>query len=322
MHEQPLELPQRILVIERDADTREHLREVFERCEVVFADDGVTGLAAIDRHRPEFIITDLDLPELSGLELIARARHTFIGACVPILVLTSSSGEDSLLESFRVGADDFMVKPFSLSELQVRISSIHLRQMSARDINPLTRLPGNMVLKREIAERIRGSEPVAIAHIDIDHFKPFNDAQGFDRGDHVIQLLGDLLADHACQAPPGEQFVGHVGGDDFVMILPVNATVEMGDSILGGFAEAVKMLYTPEEVGRGSVAVVNRQGKETEVPLLSLSIGVVTTAREGVDDVRKVASIAAEVKHVAKSMPGNSLFIDRRKKWKRTSSER
>lgn len=309
-----LELPRRILVVEDDPQIRHMLQKTFETgAEVKVAEDGRRGLELLASWRPEFMITDLMLPEMDGLELIKTARRTYFGACVPILVLTANAGENVLLDCFREGADDFMVKPFSLSELRVRVSSIHLRQQVARDLNPLTRLPGNMVIKNEVNQRLTVNEPFAIAYLDLDHFKAFNDTRGFDLGDEVIKELATILIDYSLEHSDEDIWIGHVGGDDFVALLPPDTVDRFGDAIIGKFASIVPGLYEDDDVKRGTVDIVTRTGDLQTVPLLSLSIGVVSSERQGIDDFRRITEIAAEVKHQAKMIEGNSLFIDRRR---------
>lgn len=310
-----LTLPDRILIVEDDPSIRLRMKAALRKARTVLeASNGMEGLERIHRDRPDFVITDMHMPGMNGFEMMSRARVTPSGAAIPILVMTSSADEEVVLEAFYRGADEFMVKPFSMAELRVRVAAIHMRQQLARDLNPLTRLPGNNALKSEIERRLISERPLAVAYFDLDHFKEFNDTQGFDRGDHVITLLGDLLRHYASTRPPGEVYVGHVGGDDFVMLLDEDRAEEMAALVHEGFATAVEGLYTPEEVARGSVRAKNRKGKEEDIPLLSVSIGVVLPhSRRGMRDLRKISHVAAEVKKMAKAIPGNSVFIDRRK---------
>ena len=309
-----LELPGRILVVDDDPAIRKMLTLSLGKSDTVYeAKDGADGLSKIHELSPEFVITDLMMPLINGQDMITRIRQCSSGVRLPILVLTAKGEEHALLECFQRGADDFMVKPFSVEELRIRVSSIHIRQKMARDVNPLTRLPGNLVLKREINSRIQAKHPVAIAYVDIDHFKSFNDTHGFDRGDHVILLLGEIPESFTRRYSPGEIFVGHVGGDDFVVILPFSEVQALSEAVHSDFDESSRLFYTAEELARGTVRVRNRQGKEDDHPLLSLSIGVVHTSREGMTDVRRISQVAAEVKEVAKRMEGNSLFVDRRR---------
>ena len=313
MHTLDLDLPERLLVIEDDATIRATLRRCFEhRSQVIEADDGAVGLRLLAHTRPDFVITDLILPQMDGLAFIAGARRAYFGACVPIMVLTGSWSESLLLECFREGADDFMVKPFSTTELRTRVSSIYLRQKVARDTNPLTGLPGNLVIKQQITRRSAEASSVVVAALDIDHFKAFNDTRGFDAGDEVIATVGHILETYAHEHPEQEVFVGHVGGDDFVALVPPDSLHRFARFVHERFEAAVRSHYDDDELARGVVDIVNRHGATESVPLLSLSIAAVRIGHAGLTDYRRINQVLAEVKKVAKSQPGNSVFIDRR----------
>ena len=306
------ELPGRLLIVEDDPALRLLLKRSFAGCDVFVAENGARGLESIHRDQPDFVITDLMMPEMGGLEMIKRARATSLGACVPIMVLTSRTEEQVLLDCFRYGANDFMVKPFSMAELRVRVQSIFLRQRIAQDANPLTRLPGNDILKREIEARIRVSEETAVAYVDLDHFKEFNDTFGFDRGDRVIQLVGDVLSQFAAAQSPGEVFVGHIGGDDFVAVLDSSKVNDLAENLFAQFDVATEALYSDETLKQGFYRARNRKGEDVEIPLVSISIGVILGRRKGMTDLRLVSQVAAEVKKMAKKTQGNSVFFDRR----------
>lgn len=305
--------PQRILVVEDDRTVRLMLTKTFSYArELLLAEDGERGLELLIEREPDFVVTDLQLGGMDGLTMIRRARRTFVGACVPIIVLTGNTEHEVLLDCFREGADDFMVKPFSIPELRTRVASIYLRQRVARDMNPLTRLPGNLVIRREIAARIATRVPFAVCYVDLDHFKAFNDTHGFDQGDRVIMLVAELLREFAMRDPSATTFIGHVGGDDYVALLPPHQVEALADHLHQGMAAALGRLYAPSDVERGFVMVENRRGELEQTPLLAVSIGALFSRPGGLDDRRKIARVAAEVKKMAKKIPGNSLFVDRR----------
>lgn len=308
-----VEYPRDLLVIDDDPVSRAILERTFQgKCAVWQACNGAEALEVLAARAPEFVITDLNMPVMDGTEFIRSARSDYLGAVVPILVLSAEGQEHVLLEAFRCGADDYMLKPFSTREILLRVCSIHLRQKLARDVNPLTRLPGNLVLKREIERRLQGLNSTAFAYIDLDHFKAFNDSQGFDKGDQVIELVGRILRDFAAESAPGEVFVGHVGGDDFVLLLPAARVSELESLVCTRFRRETREFFTSEEAERGTYRARNRQGDWQEFPLLSLSIGVVSNEHRPLDDYRLVSQIAAEVKKQAKSIPGGGVFVDQR----------
>jgi diguanylate cyclase (GGDEF)-like protein len=308
-----LEFPSRILVVEDDPTIRQMLRKTFEaHCEVLEAEDGATGLRLMREQVPDFVITDLMIPGVPGVQLIERARRAYWGTLVPILVLTANTREGVLLDCFRRGADDFMIKPFSLQELRIRVSSMYLRQRVARDRSPLTGLPGNTAIRREVEQRLAEGQSFCFATLDIDHFKAFNDTRGFDAGDEVIILVAKLLNQFAASQGDDNTFVGHIGGDDFVALLKSEQVEELATFVHSGFAAATSDYYAQDELETGSVDIINRHGDSETVPLLSVSIGVVPSDRPGLHDYRRLAEVATEIKKVAKSTPGNSLFVDRR----------
>lgn len=308
-----IELPRRILLIDDDPAIRRLLRTTFQKLsEVAEAENGVQGVRLFEEFRPDFIITDMMMPELDGLELIRRVRRTFTGVGTPILVLTARTEEGVLLDCFREGADDFITKPFSPAEVRTRVSSIHLRSQFARDVNPLSKLPGNFALKREIERWLALGERFAVAYIDLDHFKAFNDLHGFDAGDEVILLMAEAMIEYAKRLPFESVFLSHIGGDDFVLLIPYDRIAEMGEAIHSHFAAGIRRFYTPEQLAAGEFEITDRGGVKRVVPLLSASIAVVHNMREGMDDVRKIAQVAAETKRMAKAIPGNSIFVDRR----------
>ncbi|MCK6545291.1 response regulator [Myxococcota bacterium] len=308
-----VDTPRRILVVEDDRTIQLMLKKTFNYArELTIAETAERGLELLLGRELDFVVTDLVLPGMDGLEMIKRARRSFVGACVPIMVLTGSTEENVLLDCFREGADDFMVKPFSPAELRTRVASIYLRQRVARDMNPLTRLPGNLVLKREIGARIELGHPFAVCYVDLDHFKAFNDSHGFDQGDRAIMIMAELLRSFAMDVPAARAFIGHVGGDDFVALVEPSMIEALARHVHAGFAAATLGFYTPEELARGTVFIENRRGELEETPLLSVSIGALLSEPGGLDDLRKIARVAADVKKMAKKIPGNSLFVDRR----------
>lgn len=308
-----VEFPRELLVIDDDPVSRAILDRTFgDKCRVWQATNGAEGLEILSKQSPEFIITDLNMPVMDGTQLIRAARRDFMGAVVPILVLSAEGQEQVLLEAFRCGADDYMLKPFSTREILLRVCSIYLRQKLARDVNPLTRLPGNLILKREIEQRIDSGRPTAFAYVDLDHFKAFNDCYGFDKGDQAIGLLGRILRDFAVEYPAGDVFVGHVGGDDFLLLLTPDCVVDLQAQVCDRFDREASDFFTEEDRQRGSYKAVNRAGTPEQFPLLGVSIGVVSNQNRPLDDYRLVSQVAAEVKAQAKSLPGSQVYVDQR----------
>lgn len=185
-----------------------------------------------------------------------------------------------------------------------------LRVHSARYANPLTLLPGNVPIQARIEDLLKVREPFAVAYCDLDHFKPFNDVYGYQKGDQVIQRVGQILVAHA---DPARDFVGHIGGDDFIVIFTSTDWRERCEHILARFEQEAPCFYSEADRDRGGILAADRRGQDQFFPLLSLSIGVVQPDSARCRSHHEVASLATDAKHQAKLSHGNSLFLERRR---------
>lgn len=181
----------------------------------------------------------------------------------------------------------------------------------AAQANPLTGLPGNNLIKQEISRRMENREIFAVVYVDLDHFKPFNDHHGFARGDSVIRFLGDLLKRSTLEWDL-KGFVGHVGGDDFVVVCRSQGVDGFCQKLLARFDEEVKTFHEAEAVHLGYYEASDRIGRRRRFPLLSLSLAVVSTRSRVIVSYGQLVSIASEVKKKAKEVRGSSYFMDRR----------
>jgi diguanylate cyclase (GGDEF)-like protein len=185
------------------------------------------------------------------------------------------------------------------------------RLLLAMQANPLTGLPGNNLIKDEILQRLSQNQLFAVLYFDLDHFKPFNDQYGFEQGDQIIRFLATILKDCAHEWDL-RAFVGHIGGDDFVMVCRAQQIESLCEKILTRFKEGVEKFHDPDSVNRGFYESVDRTGRSRRFSLLSVSIGVVTTLNRSFASYGQLVSVASEVKKRAKSIPGNSFYLDRR----------
>ncbi|MEM1025344.1 MAG: diguanylate cyclase [Myxococcota bacterium] len=311
MTSRPLELPGSILTVgPKDC---EHAQATFDGLsEVAHLETGAEARCFIEAEAPDFIVVHQDLADLPVSQWLRCMRRSFRGACIPVLVVAEDPNMKELHDCFAEGADDFIVAPFTQEELRMRVSSVFVRQRVARDMSPLTGLPGNLALKTEIERRLQACETFTVLHIDLDHFKAFNDSRGFDAGDEAIRLFADCLLRVASMPRFERVFLGHVGGDDFVALVQEGDGRAFGQALFPLFDQEKRVFYSNEELAEGLVRIRTRKGQLVQAPLLSVSIGGVSTARPGVRDVRRLTHIAAEVKSAAKDQVGNALVIDRR----------
>jgi len=182
----------------------------------------------------------------------------------------------------------------------------------AQQANPLTGLPGNMLIKDNIENRLNKNQVFAIMYFDLDHFKPFNDNFGFEQGDCVLQFLGTLLKKVIIEWDP-RSFVGHVGGDDFIAVTRAQGIEALCQTIVKEFDEGVQSFHSEEICALGCYESKDRQGNVRTFNILSLSIAVVSTRERIFNSYGHVASVASEIKKKAKKLKGSSYYIDHRK---------
>jgi diguanylate cyclase (GGDEF)-like protein len=306
-----------VLVVDDDADIRAFLDVTLSLSgyEVLEASDGIEALEVTRQHLPDLILLDVMMPRMDGMQTLAELRSDARTSHIPVVLLTARVQREDTLRGLEAGADDYITKPFDGDVLLARIRSALRRADQQRSLNPLTGLPGNERILSELSVRLEAERPLALLYVDLDQFKPFNDHYGFLRGDEAIRALADLLREVARDLGDGQTFVGHVGGDDFVMILRPDQAEEVAARVCHRFDDLAPTLYDPEDRLLGSIEVPDRRGVPQRYPLLSLSIGIATTERRDFVHQGEVVTVATEMKRYAKSHGnGRSTFaVDRRR---------
>lgn len=187
-----------------------------------------------------------------------------------------------------------------------------LKILMATQANPLTGLPGNNMIEEEIESRLCTGQVFSVLYLDLDHFKPFNDHYGFEKGDRVLRFVGDLLKECAKEWDL-RAFIGHIGGDDFVLACRWQNIEHLCERILSRFDEEARRFHDEAAVRAGFYEGVDREGHQRRFPLLSLSIGAVHNVHRVIRSYSEIVSIASELKKKAKSIPGSSYCVDRRR---------
>ncbi len=280
--------------------------------DVRVASDGNQALELAQVRAPDLVLADVMMPNMDGFELTRRLRQDPRTATVSIIMLTARGLSADKLEGFAIGADDYIVKPFDTPELLARIRGVLRRAKEMRAQSPLTGLPGNVRIEEEIDGLVERGTEFALLYADLDHFKAYNDHYGFMRGDQAIQATSSLLEDVSREVTGSDAFVGHVGGDDFVLIVSPDKAEEVANAIVARFDGQVPELYDPEDRERGYVEVANRRGELQRFPLLAISIGIATTERRAYAHYAEAVAVATEMKSFTKATAGSSWAIDRR----------
>lgn len=279
---------------------------------VVSAHNGAEGIKMVAAEKPDLVLLDIVMPGLDGFEVCKLLRDDESNNLMPIIILTAQGNEDDKLTGLELGADDYITKPFNPRELISRVHNTLLRIDRNRWANPLTGLPGNIEIQSEINQRIAQNLKFAVLYLDVDNFKSYNDVYGFARGDRAIKMIADILADTVHTFGSPGDFIGHIGGDDYVVITTPEYADVLCEIVIKEFGEKIPELYSKEDREAGFIYTTNRRGYMTKYPVMTLSIAVVTNEHRELLNHIHVSEISAELKQKAKSIEGSVYLKDRR----------
>lgn len=307
----------RILIVDDDKFITKVIKDCLEKEGYIIhsAQDSQSGLEEVYQNAPDLILLDVVLPGMNGHEICRLLRNDTRTSHVPIIMLTSKGGTNDKVEGFEAGADDYITKPFDALELVARVKTHLRRAKQEKSFNPLTGLPGNIMIETEIKNRVdQPDKHFAVLYIDLDNFKAYNDVYGFLKGDEVLKLVALIIEQCVREDGNREDFVGHVGGDDFIAVTTPDKVDAVCKNIIARFDSTVPLLYSSEDRKRGYIVTLDRQNKPAQYPLVSISIGVVSNERRGLESHWQVAEIASELKRYAKGQTGSLYIKDRRYK--------
>jgi diguanylate cyclase (GGDEF)-like protein len=308
-------LTESILVVDDDPDVARFVEVNLRSAgyDVNVASNGEEALERAVKLRPDLVLLDVMMPKLDGFEVAQRLRRDPRTSASSIIMLTAKALSSDKVLGLSSGADDYIIKPFDPVELLARVKGTLRRAREMRALSPLTGLPGNIRIQEEIRRRVSENQPFALLYADLDHFKAYNDHYGFVRGDRAIQSLARLVTETVHEVAGSQGFVGHVGGDDFVVIVGPKLAIDVAHTLCDRFDQQVPHLYDTEDAARGGIDVKDRQGQPNRFPLLTLSIGVASTDVREFGHYAEAVSLATEMKQYAKRDSGSSFAVDRRK---------
>lgn len=303
-----------VLIADDDPDIVRFVRVnlALEGFEVHGAANGHEAMAVAREIRPDCIILDVMMPEFDGYGVCRALRADPRTSHCAIIMLTAKTLSADKVEGFSSGADDYVAKPFDPPELVARVKSTVRRRREMRETSPLTGLPGNFAISRELEIRIQENpQDFAVIHADLDTFKSYNDHYGFVRGDQAIQFTAGLLRD-AIPQKKRSTFLGHIGGDDFVILCEASDAEDICRSVVATFDARVGDLYDPADRERGFITLIDRAGEKHAFPLLAISLGVARSIGKRFTNQAEAAAVATEMKNYAKRKAGSAYEIDRR----------
>lgn len=304
-----------ILVVMSDKAELDHIAGILEHKElkVTRASNCQEAMSSFYSAPPRCVVLEHNFPGQVLPTFLDEIKVNNIYGYVPSIVILPSAEVARAMDWEQHRADDYLLRPVGEADLLARVNLSMSRLLRDVNANPLTGLPGNIAIMREAERRLLSKEPFALAYFDLDHFKAFNDKYGFQRGDEVIRMTSRLLVNVVIDMGRGEAYVGHVGGDDFILMLPAAMIEDICRAICREFDGISKNFYDEEDRVQGFIATVNRQGEPCTYALMTCSIGVVDTRVTAVNHVADLSTRAAQVKSVAKQMKGSNFVVDKRR---------
>jgi len=306
----------KILVVDDEKYVVELISDILESggYRVIPAYNAKEALEKVYIESPDLILLDILMPRVDGYEVCREIRKDILLSNIPIIMLTVKGAEKDEIKGLGIGADDYIVKPFRPGVLLARVKMVLKRTLRGLEANPLTRLPGNTAIIEEIEDRIDSNKLFAVLYLDLDNFKAFNDRYSFQIGDKVIQQTARIIVKYVKELGDAEDFVGHIGGDDFIAITVPDRVDTVCSAIIKSFDKEIVKFYSAKDRAKGYIIAKDRQGRINKFPIMTITIGVVTNRKRKFSHKGQVAAVGAELKKYGKSLEGSNYVIDRREK--------
>ena len=262
---------------------------------------------------PAAIIIDEDELEEDIENLCARVRSDEDNSITPIIVVSSNNDKKHVLNCLAASATYYMPKPIDVDYLYYTMKTITNLLSLNRKISPLTNLPGNVQIQAEMKNRLSKKSYFVMLYFDLDNFKAYNDYYGFVKGDEIIKFTAKVIVENVHRNVEDNNFVGHIGGDDFVAIVEDEDYEQICQNVIKDFDTGVVKYFSEEDIEKGYLEIANRKGIIEEFPITSISVGAVEVTPGRFRNSLEIGEAAAQVKHLAKTIPGSTYVMDRRK---------
>ena len=307
---------QEVAIIEEKEELFKEVIELFkEEKDFIFNHIQVNQLEEKIKTIPDLIIINEDnLQNRNCIDIIDYIRNYTDNSITPIIVISSNFNKDHRVEILKNDVEYFIKAPIDAEYIYYTIKNIIRLMASNRKLSPLTGLPGNLQIQVELKKKLLKKEKFAIVYFDLDNFKEYNDTYGFLKGDEIIKLTAKIILKEIHNNNIENGFVGHIGGDDFIAIIPESDYNKLCQDIIVNFDNEVKQFFNEEDIERGYLEVANRKGIIEQFPITAISIGVVEVSPGEYDNLLEIGEIGAQVKHIAKKQIGSAYVINRRKK--------
>jgi CheY-like chemotaxis protein len=262
-----------LLVIEDDPDSSNLLDLYFtsKGYAVAVANRGADGLAHARQHPPDLILLDINLPDLDGFTVCRELRTSARTSHVPIIFLTERSAQSDRVAGLGAGAQDYLVKPFDVEELRLRIQNLIARTERENLVDPRTRLPTGRLIDDQL-QRWRGQPGWRALECKIESFRPFVDLNGFVAGDDVLKFTAHLLRETLDAAHLPDDFIGHPANETFLIVTAAADLPPLMAQLKSRFDAEVLTHYGFMDKEQGYVLIRDKNGQPTQAPLMSLTV--------------------------------------------------
>ncbi|MBN1485597.1 MAG: response regulator [Chloroflexia bacterium] len=306
----------KLLLVDDEDDIRRPLAlELTQRGYAVFElGEGSATEEAARYWEPDLILLDLRMPDAYGMDVLKQLKKDWRTNRIPVILVSVENRPDEKARGLQLGADDYVTKPFSIVELIARIEAALRRREIEFSISPSTRLPGNVTIEQVLREQIISGKPFAVCYTDLDNFKAYNDTYGFLKGDAIIHQTARMLQEAVRQQGNLEDFIGHIGGDDFVIISTPERMQNICEQVTQEFDRVIPLYYDTEARRRGYIEELDRQGRPAQFPLMTITMVIISNQQRRIEHPGQISDIAAELKKKAKALNGSTILWDQRKK--------
>lgn len=265
------------------------------------------------KNIPSLIIIDEDNTNVNIIDICNTIRSNDDNNITPLAVVSSNIDKSHRIEILKTSVQYYIKKPIDEQYLFYTVKNIIDLLYTNRKVSPLTGLPGNVQIQAEMKKRLLNKEVFAILYIDLDNFKAYNDVYGFSNGDEIIKFTAKVISKYVHNLENSDNFVGHIGGDDFVAIVSKTDYDKICQEIIIEFDVGVENYYNNQDLERGYVEIENRKGILEQFPITTISIAVVEVDAETFRSPLEIGEVGAQVKHRAKSIMGSAYVINKRK---------
>ena len=285
----------RILVVEDDTDISNMLRIYFtsQGYEVVVTPRGGEALDRCRQQLPHVIVLDIMLPDIDGYEVCSRLRTNLRTSHIPIIFLTQKDERSDKIAGLELGADDYITKPFDIEELRLRVQNAQRRAERESLTNPTTGLPSGKLIEEQLRLLMR-KKNWGLLYIGLPGIEAFNDVYGFVAGDEVLRFAALVMGETVDRLGSSEDFIGHVGGDDFLIITTGDKTQAIAEALAKRFNAEVGTHYDFVARQRGYIVFKDQNGQEQRAPLMTMAVGSISSTTSDFTDIREITEAAAD----------------------------